>query len=101
MASTVGLAVPKLLRKLSSPHRTQKVHSTCFPNCPVTFRSIDLSIYFCLLANNYQAIAGSWAAPFTLYYLFLSGRIVAQRLKTEVFIGDTSTSVHFTLQSLC
>lgn len=30
-------------------------------------------------------------APFTLYYLLLSGRNVAQRLKTEVFIGHTST----------
>ncbi|KAH8778256.1 membrane-associated, eicosanoid/glutathione metabolism protein [Hyaloscypha sp. PMI_1271] len=35
-------------------------------------------------------IAGTWAAPFTLYFLLLSGRIVAQRLKTEVFIGHTS-----------
>ncbi|KAN0114743.1 Membrane-associated, eicosanoid/glutathione metabolism (MAPEG) protein [Hyaloscypha variabilis] len=38
------------------------------------------------------SIAGTWAAPFTLYYIILSGRIVAQRIKSEVFIGDTTTT---------
>jgi len=43
------------------------------------------------MTDNHLAIAGTWAAPFTLYYIILSGRIVAQRIKSEVFIGDTTT----------
>jgi hypothetical protein len=43
------------------------------------------------MTDNHLAIAGTWAAPFTLYYIILSGRIVAQRIKSEVFIGDNTT----------
>lgn len=38
-------------------------------------------------------IAGIWVAPFTAYYLLLSGRIVAERMKTDVYIGDSAPSV--------
>ncbi|KAF8863708.1 hypothetical protein BDZ45DRAFT_86432 [Acephala macrosclerotiorum] len=34
-------------------------------------------------------IAGTWAAPFTLYNLILSSRIVSQRLQHESYIGDS------------
>ncbi|KAL2074132.1 hypothetical protein VTL71DRAFT_7910 [Oculimacula yallundae] len=37
-------------------------------------------------------IAGAWAAPFTLYNIFLSSRIFSQRVKTEVFFGDKDTT---------
>ncbi|KAG4429566.1 hypothetical protein IFR05_014957 [Cadophora sp. M221] len=37
-------------------------------------------------------IAGTWAAPFTLYNIFLSNRIFSQRIKTEVYFGDKDTS---------
>ncbi|PMD20330.1 hypothetical protein NA56DRAFT_178255 [Hyaloscypha hepaticicola] len=42
-----------------------------------------------LSATKLLPIAGSWAAPFTLYFLTLSSRVAAERLKTKVFIGDT------------
>ncbi|CZS90044.1 uncharacterized protein RAG0_01178 [Rhynchosporium agropyri] len=38
-------------------------------------------------------IAGAWAAPFTLYNIFLSSRIFSQRIKKEVYFGDKDTSV--------
>ncbi|CZS93137.1 hypothetical protein WAI453_000856 [Rhynchosporium graminicola] len=37
-------------------------------------------------------IAGAWAAPFTLYNIFLSSRIFSQRIKKEVYFGDKDTS---------
>ncbi|KAE8452022.1 hypothetical protein EG329_002187 [Mollisiaceae sp. DMI_Dod_QoI] len=33
-------------------------------------------------------IAGTWAAPFTLYNIILSSRIVSQRIKNDHYIGD-------------
>lgn len=33
-------------------------------------------------------ITGTWAAPFTLYYLVLSSRVLFERLRSEVFVGD-------------
>jgi len=33
-------------------------------------------------------IAGTWAAPFSLYYVLLSSRVLAQRMKTDVYFGS-------------
>jgi len=37
-------------------------------------------------------IAGTWAAPFALYNIFLSSRVFNQRVKTHIYFGDKDTS---------
>lgn len=42
--------------------------------------------------SHLPAITGTWVAPFALYNALLSWRIVALRLKTEVYFGEQSES---------
>lgn len=46
--------------------------------------NLGLSVPF----KNFLPITGTAALPFTLYFLFLSGRIVYHRVKTHQYMGE-------------
>jgi uncharacterized membrane protein YecN with MAPEG domain len=68
MSAPIPIAVPKMLREFTAFREIKNILTT-------------------------SAIAGTWAAPFALYYAVLSGRIVNIRLKAEQYFGDKLPTV--------
>jgi hypothetical protein len=58
MASTVGLSIPKLLRKLSSLLSTQWAYSPFPLNTRLTLQYVDLSLSNTLTSNSYCRLLG-------------------------------------------
>ena len=71
MSTTLGLGVPvpKMLRR--------RISTPCTENLLPTVTN-----------HTSLAILGTWALPFTAYYMFLSGRVVATRLQNRTYFGN-------------
>ena len=75
MSTTIGLGVPmpKMLRKYFPYLYIHRLFSGA---------SVARS------TNLFKAVLGTWAAPFTAYLVFLSGRVTYTRVKNERWLGE-------------